>query len=75
MLPTHLLVPSAQTALRMRSWFPPFANCAKGEAAPCVAHASEIKGWTARLREGEDGLRKKNVGTDKRTGMVTRTDV
>ena len=36
-------VPSAQTALRMGLWFPPFANCAKDGAPTCIGRASKIK--------------------------------
>src|SRR5271170_5859536 len=43
MQPIQLFAPSAQGALRMRSWFPPFANCAKDGAPTCVCHASKIE--------------------------------
>ena len=36
-------VRSAQTPLRMRSWYPPFAKNAKDGAPHCVGDASEIK--------------------------------
>ncbi len=37
------LVPSAETALRMRSWFPPFANCAKDGAPPVLVVPARSK--------------------------------
>ena len=33
MLPMLVFAPFAQTPLRMRSWFPPFANCARHSIA------------------------------------------
>ncbi len=36
-------VRSAQTPLRMRLWYPPFAKNAKDAAPQCVGGASEIK--------------------------------
>ncbi len=44
-------VRSAQTPLRMRSWYPPFAKNAKDRAPHCVGDASQIKslGHTARM--------------------------
>jgi len=39
---------SAQTPLRMRSGFPPFANCAKDGAPHGVADARKSKVWATR---------------------------
>lgn len=38
-----LLVPSAQTGLRNRSWFPPFANCAKDGVPTEWVNTAKIK--------------------------------
>jgi hypothetical protein len=48
MVPTQLFVPSAQTALLTRAWFPPFANCAKDGAPSCIGHAGKIKSRATR---------------------------
>jgi hypothetical protein len=45
MLPTQLLGPSAQSESRTRSWFPPFANCAKDGAPSCIGYVAKIKPW------------------------------
>ena len=45
MLPTQVFVTSAQTRLRMRSWFPPFANCAQDGAPAVLVIPAKSKAW------------------------------
>jgi hypothetical protein len=47
MLSRQLFVPYPQT-MRMRSWFPPFANCAKDGAPTALVMPARSKAWATR---------------------------
>ena len=50
MVPTQLFAPSAQTVLRVRSRFPPFAKLREGRGTHLYGHACQIKSLGTRRR-------------------------